>query len=201
MPMQPREGEPSRLDKFSPGVRHVFDLAVREARMLNHDYIGTEHLLLGLAQQEGSFAMVFLTRFGVGINNLRRSVDFIIGKGDKPSPETLSFTPRAKRAMDTAIYEAGKFGSPVVYSEHLLLGIVRYDDSIASGVLESLSVNSKKAEQEIVAFCESTPNRKSEQVFARLQTLLKQGNLSNEDKIKLITRLEELVTLAEFGEF
>ena len=100
----------SRFEKFSERARRVLTFAQEEAQHLNHNYIGTEHILLGLVREEDGVAARVLTNLGVGLNKVRSRVEFIIGRGEKPSAGEIGLTPRAKKVIELAIDEARHLG-------------------------------------------------------------------------------------------
>jgi 2-C-methyl-D-erythritol 2,4-cyclodiphosphate synthase len=130
----------ARFDKFTERARKVLRLAQEEAQRFNHNYIGTEHLLLGLVREgEGAGARV-LMRLGVDLNGVRTAVEQIIGRGDRVVMGEVGLTPRAKRVIELAVDEARRLNHHHIGTEHLLLGLVRESEGIAAGVLESLGV-------------------------------------------------------------
>ena len=137
-----------RFDKFTSRARHVLTLAQEEATNLNHNYIGTEHLLLGLLREGEGVAAAVLAGLGVELARVRSGVEFIIGQGDKPVAGEVGLTPRAKKVMELAVEEARQLGHHYIGTEHLLLGLVREGDGIAAGVLESLGVTLEKVRAE-----------------------------------------------------
>jgi len=138
----------SRFEKFSERARRVLTLAQEEAQHLNHNYIGTEHILLGLVREEDGIAAKVLANLGVGLNKVRASVEFIIGCGEKTSAGETGLTPRARRVIELAIDEARYLGHNYIGTEHLLLGLLREGEGIASGVLDSFGITLEKARAE-----------------------------------------------------
>jgi excisionase family DNA binding protein len=141
-------GRPERFDKFTERARHVLTLAQEEATNLSHNYIGTEHLLLGLLREGEGVAATVLTGLGVELARVRSGVEFIIGSGDKPPAGEVGLTPRAKKVIELAVDEARQLGHHYIGTEHLLLGLVREGHGIAAGVLESLGVTLEKVRAE-----------------------------------------------------
>ncbi len=128
------------FDRFSRGARQSLSLAQEEARRLNHRYIGTEHLLLGLMREEKSEAAHVLTELGLSIGQLRDAVERMVGTGDR-APTSLQLGDQTKRVIQLAIDESKKRGHDSIGTEHLLMALVRLPDSMAAAVLEGLSVN------------------------------------------------------------
>ena len=118
--------------------------AEAEARRFQHNYIGTEHLLLGLVQEGEGIAPKILTHLGVDLDKVRGSVEFIIGRGDSIVAGSIGLTPRAKRVNELAADEADCLSQHSIGTEHLLLALVHEGEGIAAGVLESLGVNLEK---------------------------------------------------------
>jgi ATP-dependent Clp protease ATP-binding subunit ClpA len=130
-----------RFDKFTERARRVLSLAQEEAQRFQHNYIGTEHLLLGLVREGEGVAAKVLNNLGVDLNKVRSTVEFIIGQGDRIVLGEIGLTPRAKKVIELAVDEARRLNHSYIGTEHLLLGLVREGEGIASGVLESLGVN------------------------------------------------------------
>ena len=138
----------SRFEKFSERARRVLTLAQEEAQHLNHSYIGTEHILLGLVREEEGVAAKVLTNLGVSLSKVRSAVEFIIGRGDKPSSGQIGLTPRAKRVIELAIDEARYLGHNYIGTEHLLLGLLRGGEGVEATVLDSFGVSLERARAE-----------------------------------------------------
>jgi hypothetical protein len=139
-----------RFDKFTDEARRVLTFAQDEAQRFEHNYIGTEHLLLGLVREEEGLAARILKAMGIGLPDVRRAVLFIIGRGDHPVPGEVGLTPRAKRVIELAIDESRRLGHRYIGTEHLLLGLVREGEGVAAGVLESMGVNLDRVRREVV---------------------------------------------------
>ncbi len=138
----------SRFEKFSERARRVLTIAQEEARNLNHSYIGTEHILLGLVREEEGVAARVLTNLGIGLGKVRSAVEFIIGRGEKPSSGETGLTPRAKKVIELAIDEARQMGHSYIGTEHLLLGLLREGEGVASSVLDSFGITLERARAE-----------------------------------------------------
>ena len=138
----------SRFEKFSERARRVLSLAQEEAQNFNHNYIGTEHILLGLVREQDCVAAKVLVNLGVQLNKVRSAVEFIIGRGEKSSSGEIGLTPRAKKVIELAVDEARRLNHQYIGTEHLMIGLLREGDGVAAGVLESLGVNLEKARSE-----------------------------------------------------
>ncbi len=137
-----------RFDKFTERARRVLTLAQEEAQRFNHNYIGTEHLLLGLVREGDGVAAKVLSNLGVELAKVRSAVEFIIGRGDRAVLGEIGLTPRAKKVIELAVDEARRLNHHYIGTEHLLLGLVREGEGIAAGVLESLGVNLERVRAE-----------------------------------------------------
>jgi ATP-dependent Clp protease ATP-binding subunit ClpC len=139
----------SRFEKFSERARRVLTIAQEEARNLNHSYIGTEHILLGLVREEEGVAAKVLTNLGIALTKVRSAVEFIIGRGEKPGSNETGLTPRAKKVIELAIDEARQMGHNYIGTEHLLLGLLREGEGVASSVLDSFGISLERARAEV----------------------------------------------------
>jgi hypothetical protein len=131
----------SRFDRFTERAKKVLVLAQQEAQRFNHNYIGTEHLLLGLTREGQGMGGRTLSSLGVQSDRVREKVEFIIGRGDTPVTGDISLTPRAKKAIALAVDEAQRMGHTYIGTEHVLLGLVHEGEGIAAGVLTQLDVD------------------------------------------------------------
>lgn len=137
-------------NRFTERAERVILIAEEEAKRLNHDYVGTEHVLLGLiALAEGVAAQV-LHDLGVDLRKIRQEIEHIVGSGDHAMLlGNIPFTPRAKKVLEFAVEEAQNLGQNYVGTEYLLLGLIREEDGIAAQVLESLGVRLDIVREEI----------------------------------------------------
>lgn len=138
----------SRFEKFSERARRVLSLAQEEAQRFNHNYIGTEHILLGLVREPDGVGSRILTGLSVELSKVRSAVEFIIGRGERPSPSDIGLTPRAKKVIELAVDEARRLSHHYIGTEHLIIGIMREGEGVAAGVLESLGVTLDKVRSE-----------------------------------------------------
>jgi Clp amino terminal domain, pathogenicity island component len=139
-----------RFDKFTERARRVLTYAQEEARSFNHNYIGTEHLLLGLIREGGGVAAKVLRSLGVELDKVRSQVEFIIGRGERMISGEIGLTPRAKKVIELAVDEARRLGHHYIGTEHLLLGLVREGEGVAAGVLERLGVNLERVRTQTI---------------------------------------------------
>jgi ATP-dependent Clp protease ATP-binding subunit ClpC len=135
---------PDKFDRFTKRARRVLTLAQEEAQRLNHNYIGTEHLLLGLVREENGVAVRVLRDLGVDPRQVRERVERTVGRGQRAMYGKLSLTPRTKRVIELAVDEARRLGHHYIGTEHLLLGLVREGEGVAVDVLKALGVSLDK---------------------------------------------------------
>ncbi|MBX6753281.1 ATP-dependent Clp protease ATP-binding subunit [Thermorudis peleae] len=139
-----------KFEKFTERAKKVLALAQEEARRFNHNYIGTEHILLGLVREGDGVAARVLMSLGVQLPKVRSAVEFIIGRGDSAVVGEIGLTPRARKVIELAVDEARRMNHHYIGTEHLLLGLVREGEGIAAGVLESLGVSLEKVRQQVL---------------------------------------------------
>ena len=139
----------SRFDKFTERARKVLALAQEEAQRFNHNYIGTEHILLGLIREGSGIGAKALVNLGADLGKVRAAVEFIIGRGERKSRGEVGLTPRAKKVIELAVDEARQLNHNYIGTEHLLLGLLREGEGVAAGVLESFGITLERARQEV----------------------------------------------------
>ena len=149
----------SRFEKFSERARRVLTLAQEEAQHLNHSYIGTEHILLGLLREEEGVAAKVLVGLGANLGKVRSGVEFIIGRGEKPNAGEIGLTPRAKRVIELAIDEARHLGHNYIGTEHLLLGLLHEGGGVAAGVLDSFGITLEQVRNETIKILSQNANK------------------------------------------
>ena len=139
------------FDKFTDRARKIIALAQKEAERFRHDYIGTEHLLLGLVKEGSGVAVTALNNLSVDVEKVRREVEKLVVIADKPAPSgPLPFTPQAKRVLELASEEARGLGHPYIGTEHILLGLLSEQDSVAAQVLINLDLKLEDVRSEIL---------------------------------------------------
>jgi Clp amino terminal domain, pathogenicity island component/UvrB/uvrC motif len=129
------------LERFTDRARRVVDLAQEEAKRLNHGYIGTEHILLGLIREGEGVAAKALELLGISLDAVRQQVEEIIGQGQQAPSGHIPFTPRAKKVLELSLRESQKLGHNYIGTEHILLGLIREGHGVAAQVLEKLGAN------------------------------------------------------------
>ena len=146
------------FERFTERSRHVVVLAQAEARLLRHNYIGTEHLLLGLVGEEEGLAGRVLDAFDVTVDEVRAQVARRVGRGDEVTTGEIPFTPRAKKALELALREALSLGHEYIDTQHILLGLVRENEGVAAHILLDFDADAEKIRNEIVRM-QSGPSR------------------------------------------
>jgi ATP-dependent Clp protease ATP-binding subunit ClpC len=140
------------FERFTDRARRVVVLAQEEARLLNHGYIGTEHLLLGLIHEGGGAAGPALEALGITLDDARAQVVSIVPLGQEPPSGHIPFTPRAKKILELSLREALDLGHSYIGQEHILLGIVREGEGVANQVLVNLGANGPRVRAEVMRF-------------------------------------------------
>jgi ATP-dependent Clp protease ATP-binding subunit ClpC len=138
------------FEKFTDRARRVVVLAQEEARMLNHDYIGTEHLLLALIHEGQGVAAKALESLDISLEAVRHQVEEIIGRGQGPQQGHIPFTPRAKKVLELSLREAHQLGHDYIGTEHLLLGLIREGQGVAAQVLVRLGADLERVRQQVI---------------------------------------------------
>ena len=136
--------------RFTDRARRVVVLAQEEARMLNHNYVGTEHILLGLIHEGEGVAAKALESLGISLEAVRAQVEEIIGQGQQIPSGHIPFTPRAKKVMELSLREALQLGHDYIGTEHILLGLIREGDGVAAQVLIRLGADLERVRQQVI---------------------------------------------------
>ena len=147
----------SMFERFTDRARRVVVLAQEEARLLNHNSIGTEHLLLGLVHEGQGVAAQALEALDIRLAVVRRAVEREVQRGSSPAVGASQFTPRAKQALEDALRESLQLGHNYIGTEHVLLGLLRNDDSVASRVLRDLGATYDRARDQVLAVLADRP--------------------------------------------
>ena len=138
------------FERFTDRARRVIVLAQEEARMLNHNYIGTEHILLGLIHEGEGVAAKALESLGISLDAVRQQVEEIIGQGHQAPSGHIPFTPRVKKVLELSRREAEQLGHTYIGTEHILLGLVREGDGVAAQVLVMLGADLNRVRQQVI---------------------------------------------------
>ena len=137
------------FERFTDRARRVVVLAQEEARMLNHNYIGTEHILLGLIHEGEGVAAKALESLGISQEAVRQQVEEIIGQGQQAPSGHIPFTPRAKKVLELSLREALQLGHNYIGTEHILLGLIREGEGVAAQVLVKLGADLNRVRQQV----------------------------------------------------
>ena len=138
------------FERFTDRARRVVVLAQEEARMLNHNYIGTEHILLGLIHEGEGVAAKGLEALGISLEGVRAQVEEIIGQGQQAPSGHIPFTPRAKKVLELSLREALQLGHNYIGTEHILLGLIREGEGVAAQVLVKLGADLNRVRQQVI---------------------------------------------------
>jgi ATP-dependent Clp protease ATP-binding subunit ClpC len=150
------------FERFTERARDVVVLAQEEARALKHNYLGTEHILLGLLRMEEGLAARLLETFGVTVEDVRARIRAIVGEGTETAPPQIPFTPRAKKVLELGLRDALSLGHNYVGTEHILLGLARENEGVAARILLEFDVDADRIRTEVIRML-SGPGRPVEQ--------------------------------------
>jgi ATP-dependent Clp protease ATP-binding subunit ClpC len=182
------------FERFTDRARRVVVLAQEEARVLNHDHIGTEHLLLGLIHEGEGVAARALEPLGISLEAVRGEVEQIVGEGAEAPTGHIPFTPRAKRVIELSLREARQLRCHYVGTEHILLGLVREGQGVAAKVLVKLGADLPRVRQEVVQLltegkAEAVDENLEAEIVAAIDTVFAE----NRDLRAEVRRLRELL--------
>src|SRR5215216_2396292 len=138
------------FERFTDRARRVVVLAQEEARMLSHNYIGTEHILLGLIHEGDGIAAKALESLGISLEGVRAQVEEIIGQGQQAPSGHIPFTPRAKKVLELSLREALQLGHNYIGTEHILLGLIREGEGVAAQVLVKLGADLEGVREQVI---------------------------------------------------
>src|SRR5436305_7201443 len=145
------------FERFTERARQVVVLAQEEARTLKHNYIGTEHILLGLLREEEGLAARVLESLDITVERVRAQVVRIVGSGEEVTSGQIPFTPRAKKVLELALREALSLGHNHIGTEHILLGLVREGDGVAIRILGDAGLDAARVRDEVMTMFGGTP--------------------------------------------
>ena len=145
------------FERFTDRARRAVELAQEEARRLNHNYIGTEHILLGLIREGEGVAAKALESLGISLEAVRHQVKEIIGRGQQAPSGHIPFTPRAKKVLELSLREAQQLGHNYIGTEHILLGLIREGSGVAAQLLVKLGADLNRARQQVVQLLHGRP--------------------------------------------
>ena len=154
------------FERFTDRARRVVVLAQEEARMLNHNYIGTEHILLGLIHEGEGVAAKALESLNISLEAVRQQVEEIIGQGQAAPTGHIPFTPRAKKVLELSLREALQLGHNYIGTEHILLGLIREGEGVAAQVLQKLGADLNRVRQTVIQLLSGYTAGKGEQTLS-----------------------------------
>jgi ATP-dependent Clp protease ATP-binding subunit ClpC len=157
------------FEKFTDKARRVVVLAQEEAKLLNHNYIGTEHILLGLIHEGEGVAAKALEALGINLEQVREQVQDILGQGQQSPSGHIPFTPRAKKVLELSLREALQLGHSYIGTEHLLLGLIREGEGVAAQVLTKLGADTNKVRQQVIQLLSGYQGKESVSVGGEAQ--------------------------------
>jgi ATP-dependent Clp protease ATP-binding subunit ClpC len=181
------------FERFTERARQVVVLAQDEARGLRHNYIGTEHLLLGLFREEEGLAARVLESMAITIEEVRAQIKRIIGEGDEPVfTGQIPFTPRAKKVLELSLREAMTLGHNYIGTEHILLGIVRESEGVGARILLGFDADAEKIRNEVIRMLsgprahssESSPHDLLERVRAQKEAAIAAGQMERAAQLR-----------------
>src|SRR6187397_2260251 len=149
------------FERFTDRARRVVVLAQEEARMLNHNYIGTEHILLGLIHEGEGVAAKALESLGISLEAVRQKVEEIIGHGQQSPSGHIPFTPRAKKVLELSLREALQINHSYIGTEHILLGLIREGEGVAAQVLVKLGADLNRVRNQVLQLLSGSPSKES----------------------------------------
>jgi hypothetical protein len=149
------------FERFTDRARRVLVLAQEDARLFRHDFIGTEHILLGILHEGDGVGARALTTLGVSLTSARSMVEEIVGRGEEPARGSPPFTPRAKHALELSLRSALRLGHNYIGTEHILLGLMRESEGVAGQVLAGLGLEPAEVAEEVMAVLDSIPGRRN----------------------------------------
>src|ERR1700736_264304 len=159
------------FERFTDRARRVVVLAQEEARMLNHNYIGTEHILLGLIHEGEGVAAKALESLGISLDAVRQQVEEIIGQGQQAPSGHIPFTPRAKKVLELSRREAEQLGHNYIGTEHILLGLIREGGGVAAQVLVKLGADLNRVRQTVIQWLQGHPAKEPASTRSAAQEL------------------------------
>jgi ATP-dependent Clp protease ATP-binding subunit ClpA len=171
------------FERFTDRARQVVVLAQEEARMLNHNYIGTEHLLLALVREGHGVAAKALESLGISLEAVRQQVEEIIGRGKKAPSGHIPFTPRAKKVLELSLRESLQLGHDYIGTEHILLGLLREGEGVAAQVLVRLGADLNRVREEVVQLLARHQGAEPAVRTVRARPFPGRARLSQEDRI------------------
>ena len=171
------------FERFTDGARLVVVLSQEEARLLNHNYIGTEHILLGLIREGEGTAAKALESLKISLESVRGQVEEVIGPGDKAPQGHIPFTPRAKKILELSLREALKLKHNYIGTEHILLGLLREGEGVAAQVLVKLGAGLPRVREQVIQLLEA-----SDEATASAWITEPEGTVVVSDRVNVFSR-------------
>ena len=179
------------FERFTDRARRVVVLAQEEARMLNHNYIGTEHILLGLIHEGRGVAARALESLGISLEAVREQVEEIIGQGQQAPSGHIEFTPRVKKVLELSLREARALGHNYIGTEHILLGLIREGEGVAAQVLVKLGADLSRVREQVVQLLAGY------QAEAGVEPAARPSARAGREDLRLLSQLLDRVTAME----
>jgi ATP-dependent Clp protease ATP-binding subunit ClpC len=158
------------FERFTDQARRVVVLAQDESRILNHNYIGTEHLLLGMLREGKGGAATALEAMGIGLEAVRQQVEEIVGRGKEIPSGHIPFTPRAKKVLEFSLRESLQLGHDYIGSEHILLGLIREGEGLAAQILVQLGADLPRVREQVLRQLADQPAEQREEERSSVRT-------------------------------
>jgi ATP-dependent Clp protease ATP-binding subunit ClpA len=192
------------FERFTDRARYVVVLAQEEARWLNHNYIGTEHILLGLIHEADGVAAKALESLSISLEAVRRQVEEIVGQGEAAPTGHIPFTSRAKKVLEQSFREALQLGHSYIGTEHLLLGLIREGQGVAAQVLQELGADLDRVRQAVIQQLSESPAWTPVGILARLPPEFRRGKpkspFTEREWIVLSLLIEQGMTTGEIAD-
>jgi ATP-dependent Clp protease ATP-binding subunit ClpA len=183
------------FERFTDRARRVVVLAQEEARILNHNYIGTEHILLGLIHEGEGVAASALESLGISLRAVRSQVEEIIGRGQAVPTGHIPFTPRAKKVLELSLREALQLGHNYIGTEHILLGVIREGEGVGAQVLQTLGADLNLVRQQVIQLLQGYAGKGEGQPEAPIEPEELTARVARAEEIEAVAR----DVAAEFG--
>jgi ATP-dependent Clp protease ATP-binding subunit ClpA len=191
-------------ERFTDRARYLVVLAQEEARWLNHNYIGTEHILLGLIHEADGVAAKALESLSISLEAVRRQVEEIVGQGEAAPTGHIPFTSRAKKVLEQSFREALQLGHSYIGTEHLLLGLIREGQGVAAQVLQKLGADLDRVRQAVIQQLSESAAGTPEEILATLPREFHRGKpkspFTKREWIVLSLLIEGGLTTSEIAE-
>jgi ATP-dependent Clp protease ATP-binding subunit ClpC len=181
------------FERFTDRARSVVVLAQEESRLLGHNHIGTEHLLLGLLAEREGVAARALESLGVTLDAARQLVREIVGPGSEAARGHIPFTPRAKKILELSLREALSLGSEVISTEHLLLGLIDEGDGVGAQILERLGAQNTKVRKAVIGLASAEPEPEAEAAEPEAEVVRSFGR-NMRIRIEALAEVKDLLT-------